>query len=126
MYPNSINLVFHIIDFNKQKGINLDKNSHKITKIFMLVVILLLIAFITQGCGEVKYEITTELDPKDIGYKALSDDDYIENIEKAPATIQKYRATRLIRSSDTSAWFMDENGKVQFITADRVEIKILE
>lgn len=92
----------------------------------MLTVILLLITFVTQGCGEVKYEITIELEPKDMSYKALSDDDYNKNIKKAPVTIKTYKATRLIRSTGTSAWFMDESGKVQFITADRVEVKILE
>ncbi len=85
-----------------------------------------MIAFITQGCGAVKYEIIVEREPKDISYNELSEDDYYDNIEKSPAIIQRYRATRIIRSTDTSAWFVDENGKMQFITADRVQIEILE
>ncbi len=104
----------------------MSRNNCTIIKIFMLALIFLLIAFIAIGCGTVKYEIITEHEGKDISYNALSDDDYTENIEKPPSVIQVYRATRIMRSTATSVWFMDENGKMQLIKADRIEINILE
>lgn len=94
--------------------------------VLVLIIVLVLITFTSRGCSKIKYEIITEKTLQKGDYTDYFEEDSEEVTEKSPEIINKYKATTIIRSTDTSIWFIDDNGSFQFITADKIQIIEIE
>ena len=100
----------------------INQNIYRKHKFLIFLIILLLIVLASQGCSETKYEITIRKTLEREDYSNFFEEDAGELSEKSPIIINEYRARTIIRSTDTSIWFIDDNGSFQFIKADEIQV----
>ena len=98
--------------------------------VLFIIIVLLLVAFVSSSCAGAKYEIKLYLKGEvPASINSMSDGLYKELVIKIATEgtlLGTYKASKIINYTGISAWFIDEEGEEQFVTADRVEINKIE
>ena len=115
-------LAFKMKKLNQKSAQNFPKK----TSVFALIIILVLMTCTLIGCKEIKYEIITEKILEAEDYADYTSGDNGQEMEKPREIINRYKASVIIRSTDTSIWFIDGGGSFQFIRDDKIQIKEID